>query len=239
MPDKSKSKPQYFLACFPAKPIRLEQGRVYSIGRDEANTIALPEQAVSRKHALITWDGVQFVLKDLGASNGTYLNRRRVEEHPLKDDDKIGIGGRIFTFMVRPETSVDSLVERAQALRKRGKTQALELSKIVPSQGLAGSLADFGLSELLQTIELNRKSGRLSLATDEKKGTIHVREGQVVAAEFQEMAGEEAVHAMLLVEAGYFEFEAKEFDVEANVANSTSAILMESFRRIDEGADRG
>jgi len=239
MSKEKRKKLQYFLACFPAKPIQLEPGRVYSIGRDEANTIALPEQEVSRKHALITWDGVQFVLKDLGASNGTYLNRRRVQEAPLKDDDKIGIGGRIFTFMVRSETTVDGLVKRAQALQERGKTQAIEVSKLVPSHGLAGSLSDFGLAELLQTIELNRKTGRLLLTAGDEKGAIYLRDGQVVAARFGSVEGEEAVYSMLLVEAGWFEFEGQEFEAEPNVDSSTSAILMESFRRIDEGAGNG
>ena len=233
---RERGKPQYFLACFPARPIPLEPGRVYSLGRGEGNSIVLPEQEVSRKQALITWDGV--VLKDLGSSNGTFLNRRRVDEEPLKDDDKIGVGGRIFTFMVRPEKSVDRLVERARALKERGKTQAIDLSKIVPSQGLAGSLSDFGLPELLQTIDLNRKTGRLSLVTENKNGTMDIRGGQIVAAEFDGKLGEEAVYSMLREEMGYFEFEAKEFEVEPNVEASTSALLMESFRKLDESSEQ-
>ncbi len=232
-----EAKPEYYLACFPTKPIRLEEGRVYSIGRGDENTIVLPEQAVSRRHALISWDGIQFVVKDSGSSNGTFLNRRKVDESPLKDNDKIGVGGRVFTFMVRTAKSVDRMVERAKTLKEKGKTQRLALGDSVPSQGMAGSLSDFGLAELLQTIELSRKTGKLSLSVEGgKMGAIFVCEGQIIAASFGVVEGEEAVYDMMAVEEGYFEFAVREVDEERNVQGSTAAILMESFRRQDEGS---
>ena len=97
-----KRKPQYFLACFPAKPIELEPGRVYSIGRGEGNTIVLPEQEVSRKHALITWDGVQFVLKDLGSANGTFVDGVRITEQELADgaEIRLGVNDTRFQFKI-------------------------------------------------------------------------------------------------------------------------------------------
>ncbi len=227
---------EYYLACFPAKPIQLEEGRVYSIGRGDENTIVLPEQAVSRRHALITWDGIQFVVKDCGSSNGTFLNRRKIDESTLKDNDKIGVGGRVFTFMVRSAKSVDRMVERAKTLKEKGKTQRLALGDSVPSQGMAGSLSDFGLAELLQTIELSRKTGKLSLSVQGgKMGAIHVSGGQIIAASFGVIDGEEAVYEMMTTEEGYFEFDVRDIDVERNVQGSTAAILMESFRRQDEG----
>ena len=51
--------------------------------------------------------------------------------------------------MARSEKSINRLMERADALREKGKTQVLDSTKLVPGQGLAGSLSDFVLPELL------------------------------------------------------------------------------------------
>jgi len=66
-----------------------------SIGRLASNTIMLPEERVSRRHALINVQSQQeFWLVDLGSGNGTYLNGRRVVQPTrLRDGDKIEIGG--------------------------------------------------------------------------------------------------------------------------------------------------
>src|ERR1700731_1508540 len=71
-----------------------------SIGRSAKNTIILDSQKISRRHAIINVQNVgEFWLIDLGSSNGTFLNKRRVN-HPvaLCDQDQIAIGDNIFTF---------------------------------------------------------------------------------------------------------------------------------------------
>lgn len=64
------------------------------IGRSEDNQVRLPGEKVSRHHALIqSRDRVVYWLTDLGSSNGTFLNGRRVTEPSrLYDQDRISIG---------------------------------------------------------------------------------------------------------------------------------------------------
>ncbi len=71
-----------------------------SIGRGRNNTITLDSQKVSRQHALIHWqNGCEFWLIDLGSSNGTYLNHRRLAAPTLlRDGDKFIIGETEFNF---------------------------------------------------------------------------------------------------------------------------------------------
>jgi class 3 adenylate cyclase len=71
-----------------------------SIGRATLNTVIVDSAKVSRLHAIIHSERAgAFWLIDLGSSNGTFLNKRRMHEPArLRDRDRITIGGNTFTF---------------------------------------------------------------------------------------------------------------------------------------------
>ena len=71
-----------------------------SIGRAKLNTLVVDSAKVSRLHAIIHSERAgAFWLVDLGSSNGTFLNKRRIHEPArLRDCDQITIGGNTFTF---------------------------------------------------------------------------------------------------------------------------------------------
>ena len=71
-----------------------------SVGRAPLNTLVLDSPRVSRLHSIIHLEHTgAFWLVDLGSSNGTFLNKRRVHEPVrLRDKDQITIGGNTFTF---------------------------------------------------------------------------------------------------------------------------------------------
>ena len=54
-----------------------------TIGRDPENVIVLDHTAISRFHARITCEKDQYFVHDLGSTNGTYLNGRRVTRERL------------------------------------------------------------------------------------------------------------------------------------------------------------
>jgi adenylate cyclase len=90
-----------------SKKIQLEGG--LTIGRSPKNVLILDSPKISRRHALINVQNVgEFWLIDLGSSNGTFLNKRRVN-HPvqLSDQDQIAIGDSQFTFRQLAEFSDD------------------------------------------------------------------------------------------------------------------------------------
>jgi adenylate cyclase len=83
----------------PGRDTILIQGNC-SIGRSAKNTMILDSPKISRRHAIINVQDVgEFWLIDLGSSNGTFLNKRRVH-HPVRlwDLDQIVIGDYAFTF---------------------------------------------------------------------------------------------------------------------------------------------
>jgi pSer/pThr/pTyr-binding forkhead associated (FHA) protein/tetratricopeptide (TPR) repeat protein len=63
-----------------------------TIGRSERNAIVLPEPASSRVHAELAHTAEGWVVRDMGSSNGTFVNARRVKEKRLDDGDRIRIG---------------------------------------------------------------------------------------------------------------------------------------------------
>jgi adenylate cyclase len=70
-----------------------------SLGRHPNNSIQLLDKIVSKEHCIIEQRGEQFVLRDLGSLNGTYINGERVSgEGPLKHGDEIALGGTRARF---------------------------------------------------------------------------------------------------------------------------------------------
>lgn len=71
-----------------------------SLGRASLNGLVLESSKVSRLHAIIHVEsGGAFWLIDLGSSNGTFLNKRRIHEPVrLRDHDQITVGGHAFEF---------------------------------------------------------------------------------------------------------------------------------------------
>jgi len=71
------------------------------IGRSPECDIFLDDVTVSRRHAEIRKDGERFVIRDLGSLNGTFVNRHRIEDAELADDDEVQIGKYRMTFLLR------------------------------------------------------------------------------------------------------------------------------------------
>jgi len=76
------------------------EGNLVVIGRKESCDIYLPDESISRRHALITRIGRQFYLKDQASTNGTYINGSRVEQKELRPGDIIKVGRILLRFRV-------------------------------------------------------------------------------------------------------------------------------------------
>jgi hypothetical protein len=69
------------------------------IGRSPECDIFLDDVTVSRRHAELSRDADTFTIRDLGSLNGTFVNRRRIEQAELYDDDEVQIGKYRLTFL--------------------------------------------------------------------------------------------------------------------------------------------
>jgi pSer/pThr/pTyr-binding forkhead associated (FHA) protein len=78
----------------------LRSGRT-TIGRSPDCDVFLDDVTVSRRHAVVAEEGGRFVIEDQGSLNGTFLNRHRIEQAPLSDDDEVQIGKYRLVFLSR------------------------------------------------------------------------------------------------------------------------------------------
>jgi two-component system cell cycle response regulator len=72
-------------------------GKTVRIGRDATCQIILDDPHISRMHAEIAHRGTnEILIRDLGSTNGIFVNGKRVTEQTLLDGDKILIGTRLY-----------------------------------------------------------------------------------------------------------------------------------------------
>jgi signal transduction histidine kinase len=91
------------------------------IGRDEAADIQIDRNDISRRHAAIELrESGEFVLRDLGSRNGTYLNGVGITEEPLKFGDHIGIGPRA-TLLFALFEPVSEEIQQRQRVESLGR----------------------------------------------------------------------------------------------------------------------
>ncbi len=84
-----------------ARSFKFPTGRVI-MGRSEESELALQDEEVSRKHALVeVFSREQIFLSDLASANGTFLNGVRVKTVRLKHGDLIRLGNTVLKFVVK------------------------------------------------------------------------------------------------------------------------------------------
>lgn len=81
-------------AVYPLRPIT-------NIGRGEDNSIMLTSEYVSNNHAKIFFKNDYYFIKDMGSTNGTYLNGNKIDKvSVIKNGDIINIGGIILKVII-------------------------------------------------------------------------------------------------------------------------------------------
>jgi pSer/pThr/pTyr-binding forkhead associated (FHA) protein len=84
------------------KEVQLSKSRS-TIGRRPFNDIVIENLAVSGEHAVIENTGNQVVLKDLGSTNGTYVNGKPIRKQVLEYGDEIEIGKYTIQYVEKSE----------------------------------------------------------------------------------------------------------------------------------------
>jgi CheY-like chemotaxis protein len=128
------------------------------------------------------------------------------------------------------------LKEATRRIKRTVDRIALEkMAKTAPSDGVVrGNLLQMNVIDLMQSLEMGRKSCQLKLNNAGEKCEVFFAEGQVKHATYGSLVGDEAVFKVLRWTGGNFElnFEGKT-DHETTKLN-TQGLLMEGLRLLDE-----
>ncbi len=68
-------------------------------GRGHSCDFEMLDDFASREHAAVTWKNGSYHIQDLGSTNGTYVNDRKITEQALSPGDQIRIGHHIFKYL--------------------------------------------------------------------------------------------------------------------------------------------
>jgi pSer/pThr/pTyr-binding forkhead associated (FHA) protein len=71
---------------------RLGPGAIKTIGRSPGAEFIVDAALVSRLHCQLTATAESLHVKDLGSTNGTFVNGKRVHAAQLKNGDRLGVG---------------------------------------------------------------------------------------------------------------------------------------------------
>ncbi len=116
------------------------QANVNTIGRQPGVSLLLEHSSVSRLHAEIASSNGEYLLRDKGSSNGTFINGSRVTRDTvfrLHHTDRVRFGDVQFRFELRPQASYTSSLEASTPpntsfLHIQGTELHSSISRIIP-----------------------------------------------------------------------------------------------------------
>jgi Nif-specific regulatory protein len=135
------------------------------IGRDVAATVCVSSRSASRRHCVVRRNGDQYLIKDLGSSNGTLVNGLPVTECILQHGDRIAISDALFVFAA---DQTDELLLRPEVTESRD-AEALEFATVQqaeplyrnPQRLLASIQSQKQANHVQALLEINRKASTL------------------------------------------------------------------------------
>jgi CheY-like chemotaxis protein len=147
-----------------------------------------------------------------------------------------------------PQDAADDYLEKPfflkDATRRIKRTIdriALEkLAKTAPKDGVVrGSLSQMNVIDLMQSLEMGRKSCQLSLSNEGDKCEVFFADGQVKHATYGALVGDEAVFKVLRWTGGNFQLDFEGKTGKETTQLNTQGLLMEGLRLLDESAREG
>jgi CheY-like chemotaxis protein len=113
---------------------------------------------------------------------------------------------------------------------------ALEkMAKSASTDGvLRGSLAQMNVIDLVQSLEMGRKSCLLTMTKEDEKCEMYFSEGQVVHAAYGSLMGDQAVFKVLRWTGGNFQIDFEGKTTQQTTQLNTQGLLMEGLRLLDE-----
>jgi CheY-like chemotaxis protein len=146
--------------------------------------------------------------------------------------EKLGMHEPIEDFVEKPFFLKDA----TQRIKRVIDKIALEkMAKTTASDGvLRGNLSQMNVIDLVQSLEMGRKSCALLLTNESDKCQLYFSEGQVTHAAYGSLTGDAAVFKVLRWTGGNFEVDFDGKTKQQTTTLNTQGLLMEGLRMLDE-----
>lgn len=181
-----------------------------TIGRHETNELRLVSRTVSNFHAEVLVQDGKLVVRDLGSTNGTRVNGKRVEDRRLRKGDRVRVGNHELSVQVKTVDETDSSPEapatnafgpgrkgRILSTRMRGADAMKTLQAEDPN--------DLLLHDLLKLVGTFRGTVVVHLTKDEEQARLFARRQRIVHAEYGGAIGEKALYRLFAWQGGAYE----------------------------------
>jgi len=211
----------------PRPPVQIPGDGSLIIGRSRDCDLRLPNGDASRHHAEIKVTNEGYLLRDLGSTNGSFVNGRPVRERLLEPGDRIQISGSTITFCQvgrDPDTSEACLTDEKTVLAERP----------VPGEVFRGELAEIPTFAVLQILEMGRKTGAVRIECEDGAGNLWLHDGRPIHAETKSQKGFDAAVSLVNATSGNFSFEPDSSPNETTIEASVTELLLEASRILDE-----
>lgn len=137
----------------------LAQSEPLTLGRDASSSIVLESGFVSKRHAIVRYEGGQFIVEDLRSANGTRLNGAPISISVLTPGDVIEVGDQVLRFIDRgADARAGSKKGRSRAAASSGPSAASKLLRL----GAVALIFGGGLLLLLRMLFLGGDAGALA-----------------------------------------------------------------------------
>jgi len=93
---------------------------VHTIGRTQSNSVRLHDTEVSREHAELMRKGDSYILRDLGSSNGSYVNGQLATERELVSGDQIQFGKSLLLYTGFVEHAYEDIADHIDIVPRAG-----------------------------------------------------------------------------------------------------------------------
>ncbi|RMG60562.1 MAG: DUF4388 domain-containing protein, partial [Deltaproteobacteria bacterium] len=133
-------------------------------------------------------------------------------------------------FVRKPFNMSEFLLRVAKILDYRGMSTTF----VSGDTEVSGKLSHVSLPDILQMFSLNRRTGILHVESPGVTGSIYIKDGEVVSAIAGQAVGEKAFYRLLSAMEGEFQFVPGDFETRRTIKQTTSNLVLEGVRRIDE-----
>src|SRR6202167_3671486 len=140
-------------------------------------------------------------------------------------------------FVVKPFFLKD-FIRRTKKVIDRLALEKLQSRAVRPGV-IQGRLEEMSILDLMQSLEMGQKSCRLTVRNRQETCELFFNSGQCAAAGVGPIEGEAAVFEVVRWPAGDFEIDFNGSAARTTISRTTTGLLMEALRLVDEGQRDG